>query len=335
MAYAIRGKVKGKEGGFFCYVDDQIVGELLFKKRHRYVLIVKSTTVQPNYKGLGLAQMLTDALRNYCINNKLIIRSECSYIDRVVQKDTVLLSMMEEGDSSPELIELLQESSDPSRSAILQRFFKTGSGEYGYGDVFLGVDMPTLRKILKEMMPISLATIKELWQSKYHECRVLGFLALARRMKYAETSSERRHLYELYIQHSDRCNNWDLVDQSAPTIVSAYLLGLAEKERLDLLEALGQQDHLWRQRISIVGTHGLVRLGYHREALHLCQVLMNHKHDLIHKAIGWTLREVGKRCGEELLTEWLDRYATKLPRTALRYALERLSPEQRTHYMYL
>lgn len=311
-------------------------GYLLFSIEDRYHLCAYSTQVQPSYQGRGLAVRLVEALRDYCTEHRYILRPECSYVAKLTERDPSLARLLDDQpDYSAELIDILKENASEERTKILQWFFKTAPGQYGHGDIFLGIDAPTMRKLYKQVLPINTATMTALWRSPLHEVRSLGYQALVDKALRAESDAERTRLYSLYIGQSAGCNNWDLVDTTAPTMLSIYYRVHGLEACLSEMLRLAETGDLWLQRIAIVGTLGLIREGEATPTIRLAEKLIDHPHDLIHKAIGWMLREMGKRLGEGLLTDWLDGYATRLPRTALRYALERLSPELRSHYMKL
>lgn len=215
----------------------------------------------------------------------------------------------------------------------LSRFFKTGPGEYGEGDCFLGVRVPETRRIVKEYK-ISATTddVKRLTESRYHEVRLAGFLCL---IDLYESARRRKHnpekYVELYLSLIERGNNWDLVDLVAPKILGDYLVGHTEERKI--LYDLAAKDSLWHQRVAMVSCWSLIRVGEFDDALRLAEGFLDHRHDLMHKASGWMLREIGKRGGEDELLAFLDKYAPSMPRTMLRYAIERLSQVQRKHYM--
>ncbi len=231
------------------------------------------------------------------------------------------------------LVEEFAKLADPKQAQILQGFFKTGKGEYGEGDIFLGIRVPQIRAFAKAGQPWTMPTIKALLKRKEHEARFLGFIILVEQMKRTKDKACQQEIYDCYMAHREFCNNWDLVDVSAPTILPTYLQDKARKERLELLLKLARTEHLWSQRISMVSCLGFMRQGSAEETLVLAEELLGHKHDLMHKAVGWMLREMGKRLDEGLLIDFLDKHIAQMSRTTLRYAIERLSPELRQYYL--
>ena len=217
----------------------------------------------------------------------------------------------------------------PKKAQFLQRFFKTGKGEYAEGDIFLGIVVPIVRNIAKANRLTPLSELEILIKSEYHEARLTALLIMIEQFKRAD-EAEQSLLYTFYLNHTTYINNWDLVDVTCLHIVGKYLL---TRDR-SILYTLAESSLLWDQRIAIVSTITFIRNREFFDTFALAEKLMTHKHDLIHKAIGWMLREVGKR-DKEALCEFLDRYTLKLPRTSLRYAIERLTPEERSYYMKL
>lgn len=217
---------------------------------------------------------------------------------------------------------------DPEKQRILPRFFKTGKGEYGEGDRFLGVTVPHIRQVAKRHRDASLEEIDALLQSPWHECRFCALVLLVDRFTRASAAEERARLYAFYLQRTDRINNWDLVDASAPRIVGGYLL---DRSRDDLYR-LADSPRLWDQRIAVVANWCLIRHGEYADLLALAEKLLHHPHDLMHKAIGWMLRELGKR-DRDLLVQFLEKHRLEMPRTMLRYAIEKFSPEERANFL--
>lgn len=216
---------------------------------------------------------------------------------------------------------------NPAKAKFLQRFFKTGAGQYAEGDVFLGLIVPLTRSIAKFNKNTPLSELGKLMSSEYHEARLCALLIVVLRFKKA-CPEERKELYDFYLAHARRINNWDLVDVTSPHIVGAYLL---DKERSKLYE-LANSDSLWEQRIAMVSTVAFIRNGEFSDTFALAEHFMTHGHDLMHKAVGWMLREVGKR-DRGLLTDFLEINATTLPRTALRYAIEHYPQEERQYFL--
>ena len=228
------------------------------------------------------------------------------------------------------IIDELQSVASTEKAAHLSRFFKTGPGEYGEGDSFLGIPVPLTRNIAKANIDTPLEELQILLHSPWHEARLCALLILVERFKKKKTTYEERcNIYQFYLKNTQHCNNWDLVDLSCPTIVGGYLL---HQTYHSLLYRLAESDNLWEQRIAIVSTIALIRHDQFDDTIALSRKLMNHKHDLMHKAVGWMLREIGKR-NRDILTEFLDEYATRLPRTALRYAIEHYPEEERQAFL--
>lgn len=224
--------------------------------------------------------------------------------------------------------ELAKFASD-SDAAHLQRFFKTGVGEYGEGDQFIGVRVPDIRAVCKKFKELPLAETKKLIESPIHEHRMLGLIILT--LQYPR-SADKKAIYELYIEELSKgyVNNWDLVDVTCRAVVGEYL----RNDRAKLYE-LAKSDNLWERRVAIISTFPYIASGDATTSLELATMLLHDTHDLMQKAVGWTLREVGKRCDRQLLLDFLDEHAATMPRTALRYAIEHLPEETRQYYLRL
>lgn len=221
----------------------------------------------------------------------------------------------------------LKEFVNPEKAAFFPRFFKTGKGEYGEGDRFLGVIVPHQRKVAKEFKTLARHETEKLLYDPIHECRLTAILILVGQFEKG-TADEQKEIYEFYLKHIRQVNNWDLVDASAHKIVGAYLLDQPRKK----LYQLAKSKHLWSQRVAMVATYWFIKRDDYGETLDLADLLLTHEHDLIHKAVGWMLREMGNR-DEGLLTDFLKSRYRKMPRTMLRYAIEKLSKEQRRRYL--
>jgi 3-methyladenine DNA glycosylase AlkD len=217
---------------------------------------------------------------------------------------------------------------DPEKAKLLQGFFKTGPGEYGEGDLFLGLTVPTQRIIAKKYFSkLTLKETEELLHSKYHEFRLTALIILT--YKFQKSSEiERKQIYEVYLRNTKWINNWDLVDVTTPRIVGEYLRGRDHSVLYDLAKS----KDLWEKRISILATFNFIAHHQFEDTLKISEILLNDKHDLIHKAVGWALREVGKR---NLSTEenFLNKYYQTMPRTMLRYAIEKFSEEKKKYYL--
>ena len=218
---------------------------------------------------------------------------------------------------------------DPDKAAFFQRFFKCGPGQYGEGDQFLGLSVPQVRSVLAAYRTLPVPECVALLQSPYNEARLLALLILvAQYQRKRASEAEREAVFDAYLAHRNRVNNWNLVDGSAPAIVGGHL---QQRDRA-LLYQLVESDSLWDRRIAVLATFAFIRTGDFSDTLRLCERLLTDREDLMHKACGWMLREVGKR-DEAALRAFLDAHAGKMPRTMLRYALERLPPDVRTGYM--
>jgi 3-methyladenine DNA glycosylase AlkD len=207
------------------------------------------------------------------------------------------------------------------------RFFKCGPGQYGEGDTFLGINVPTLRTLSKEFTPAPVAELIALLQSRWHEARLLALMILVRKYERGEDAI-RDEIYRSYLANTHRINNWDLVDASAPNIIGAHLLG---RDRTPLY-TLARSESLWERRIAIVATQHLIRHDKLDDTLRIAEILLDDRQDLIHKSSGWMLREVGQR-NQPLLERFLHKFAKRMPRTMLRYAIEKFTPELRAQYM--
>jgi len=208
-----------------------------------------------------------------------------------------------------------------------QRFFKTGKGEYGEGDIFLGIRVPLLRKLVKKYRGISITEVRKLLHSKFHEERLLAVLMLVQLFKSGDESVQKQ-VYDLYLENTEYINNWDIVDISASNIVGAHLY---EKDKAPLYD-LVQSKNLWERRIAIIATFYFIRQNEFDDTLKLAKILLNDKEDLIHKAVGWMLREVGKR-EIEFEEEFLQEHYKIMPRTMLRYAIEKFPETSRKMYL--
>ena len=221
----------------------------------------------------------------------------------------------------------LQALSDAEKREIFPKFFKAGKGEYGEGDRFLGVTVPNIRAIAKLHKDISIEEIRELIQSEWHEVRLCALIIMVEKSKKKDEAL-RKELFNLYLSQTERINNWDLVDLSCRFIIGEYLL---DKSR-DILYQLAQSPLLWDNRIAIVSTYAFIRKGQLEDTYALSDLMMQHPHDLMHKAIGWMLREAGKR-NPERLYDYVMSHRADMPRTMLRYAIEKFSPKERAILM--
>lgn len=225
------------------------------------------------------------------------------------------------------IISDLQALSDAEKQEIFPKFFKAGKGEYGEGDRFIGVTVPNIRAIAKLHKDISIEEIRELILSEWHEVRLCALIIMVEKSKKKDESL-RKELFDLYLSQTKHINNWDLVDLSCRFIVGEYLL---DKSR-DILYQLAQSSLLWDNRIAIVSTYAFIRKGQLDDTYALSDLMMHHPHDLMHKAIGWMLREAGKRDANRLYN-YVMSHRADMPRTMLRYAIEKFSPEERSILM--
>lgn len=226
----------------------------------------------------------------------------------------------------------LQDLADDEKAKIMMRFFKTGKGEYGEGDIFLGISVPNQRLIAKEFyQQVSLNDIKNLLNSNIHEYRLTALLILV--LKYEKSKDElvRKDIIDFYLAQTSQINNWDLVDTSCYKILGHYCF---HQKREELLFELADSDDLWEKRIATVSTMYFIKQKSFSIVPEIVLKNLNHSHDLMHKANGWMLREMGKM-NEEKLIEFLDEYTLQMPRTTLRYALEKIDPILKDYYMKL
>lgn len=231
--------------------------------------------------------------------------------------------------SAEKLKEELIATGNERKAQELMRFFKTSKGSYGEGDIFIGVTVPVNRAITKKFLHLSPTELVELLHCEIHEVRLSALICMVEQYKSKKTTDLRRQeIVDIYIKNTRYINNWDLVDLSVYNIIGEHLL---HRDR-ELLYHWAESTLLWEQRMAIVATMCFVRHGEYDDTIAIARKLCYHPHDLIQKAVGWLLREVGKR-DEKRLTDFLDTHHTTLPRTLLRYAIERLSPMQRKHYM--
>lgn len=226
------------------------------------------------------------------------------------------------------IIQELASLATEEKRQVLPRFFKTGKGEYGEGDKFLGVVVPSTRIVAKRYKYTSLDELSSLLLSEWHEARLCALLIMVEQWKKAD-AHECKKLFDFYMSHTNRINNWDLVDLSAPTIVGGYLF---DKPR-DILYKLAESNCLWDNRIAIVSTFAFIKQKDSDDTYRLALKMMNHKHDLMHKAIGWMLRESGKRDDARRLFTFVDEHRHVMPRTMLRYAIEKFSDSERMYLM--
>jgi 3-methyladenine DNA glycosylase AlkD len=227
------------------------------------------------------------------------------------------------------ILKELQSVANPEKARFLQGFFKTGKGQYAEGDVLLGIVVPQTRDIVKRSPSLPFDEIQILLDSEYHEARLAGLLLLVKQFKKAKTEEERKAIFDFYLQNARKANNWDLVDVTCRDVVGEYLLNKIDRS---ILYRLAESDNLWEQRMAIVSTWTFIKNRQFDDTLVLAEKLLNHKHDLMHKAVGWMLREVGKKDRKPLI-DFLEIHHAKMPRTALRYAIEHFTSDERFYFM--
>lgn len=227
---------------------------------------------------------------------------------------------------SEEIVNRLKLISDKKKTKVLQRFFKTGPGEYGEGDIFWGISVPNIRNVAKNYSDISLPEIEALVRHPVHEVRFCGLLLLMQKAKKDPQNS-----FKIYLKNTKYINNWDLVDLSAEHIVGAYLFNKNKK----ILRKLVKSKSLWERRIAIISTYYFIKKKKSKITLDLTKNLLKDKYAIIHKAVGWMLREVGNKCSQETEEKFLQKFAAKMPRVMLRYAIEKFSQEKKTYYLGL
>ncbi len=217
----------------------------------------------------------------------------------------------------------LKKVANPEKALVLQKFFKTGPGEYGEGDIFLGVVVPDTRKIVKKYLDLDKKDILKLLRSRIHEERLAALLLLINRFNF-----EKEKIFQLYLKNTKYINNWDLVDLSADKIIGGYLF---DKPK-DILFKLASSRNIWERRIAIIATFNFIKRNRFKETLEISEILLQDDHELIQKAVGWMLREVGKR-NMSLEEKFLKKHHKKMPRTMLRYAIEKFPEKTRKYYL--
>lgn len=230
--------------------------------------------------------------------------------------------------NAPEIITELERLGNTEKAAHLSRFFKTGQGEYGEGDLFLGVIVPDQRAVAKKYITADRQTLETLLASPYHEVRLTALLILVYQFEKNKSEDFRQSCIDFYLSHTDRINNWDLVDLSCYKLLGVWL----QNRDRQILYTLAHSANMWEQRIAIVTCMHFVRQGDFGDCLAIAELLLHHPHDLIHKAVGWLLRETGKK-DRRVLTDFLSTRYTVMPRTMLRYAIEHFPEEERRRYL--
>ena len=226
----------------------------------------------------------------------------------------------------------LTKAADKNKVVILQRFFKTGPGDYGEGDVFLGIIVPQQRAIVKKYAArIKFPEIQKLLDSKFHESRLIALLILVDQYEKNKEPLNRKKIVDFYLKNTKRINNWDLVDLSVYKILGDWLL--INRAKIKILDRFTVSKNLWERRMAMIATYAFIKKGKTEEVIKIAERLLDDSHDLIHKAVGWMLREMGKRASEPALLKFLNTHKDRMPRTALRYAIEKLQLEQRKYYL--
>lgn len=223
----------------------------------------------------------------------------------------------------------LQAFADPEKAIILSRFFKTGKGEYGEGDQFIGVKVPEQRKVAQKHKDISLKEVEQLLKNPIHEYRLTALLILT--YKFPKSSPlEKEEIIKFYLKNTSYINNWDLIDLSAPKLLGAYLLDKPSQRKI--LYQLAKSKSIWENRISMLATYTFIKNHDYSDTVKIAEILLHHEHDLIHKAVGWMLREVGN-IEQKPEEDFLKKHYKTMPRTTLRYAIEKFSETKRKFYM--
>ena len=249
--------------------------------------------------------------------------------------------------TAKDIIKYMESQHNDEQRKVLMRFFKTGPGEYGYGDEFLGLKVPQTREVVRAAWKdFPLEEVPELLMSRWHEVRLCGFLILVekfeklatKRLEHdAEAIKKRDEIVTMYLQYAEQANNWDLVDLSVHKIIGHWLLlptNLGDKDyKIKVLDDLAASPCLWKQRMSIVCSWKTSQQGDPSWCLRYAEIHLHHSHDLMHKAVGWMLREMGKRVSMDLLREFLHQHAHEMPRTMLRYAIEKMPEKERQEWM--
>ena len=243
-----------------------------------------------------------------------------------------------------DIIEYMESLRNEQQRLHLMRFFKTEKGDYGEGDEFLGLKVPLTREVVKHVEDLPLQELPTLLKNQYHEIRLCGFLILVRdfeklvskRLTNDESAiNQRDTIVSMYLELADYANNWDLVDLSAPKIIGRWaMLPTHLGNQRDMIDSLAYSNSLWRKRISMVCTWMTSRMGDPSWCLRYAEIHLHHPHDLMHKAVGWMLRELGKQVSMDLLRDFLHLHVHEMPRTTLRYAIEKMSVEERNYWMH-
>ncbi len=226
------------------------------------------------------------------------------------------------------MLQEFRKQKNPEKALVLQRFFKTGPGDYGEGDKFHGIVVPIIRKFSKKYIELSMSDLEKVIQSQWHEERLLALLILVLQYQRTDDIKTQKKIYQFYVKHQKFINNWDLVDLTAPHIVGHFLF---DKDKSVLIK-WADSKLLWRRRVAVLATFYFIRQNQFNETLKLAKQLLKDKEDLMHKSVGWMLREIGKR-DVKVLENFLQKYRSKMPRTMLRYAIEKFPEKKRKAYL--
>ena len=245
--------------------------------------------------------------------------------------------------TAKELISYMESLKDDAQRKVLMGFFKTGPGEYGEGDEFIGLKVPQTREVVKQVKDLPMSEIPNLLACQWHEVRLCGLLLLVsmfeeqtkKRIVNTEIATRKRdEIITMYLRHAEQANNWDLVDLSAPKILGHWLLlPTFLGDKMKIIDELAMSDDLWRKRMSMVCTWKTTQMGDPSWCLRYAEMHLHHPHDLMQKAVGWMLREMGKRVSMELLRDFLHQHVHEMPRTTLRYAIEKMDDAERAMWM--
>jgi len=256
-----------------------------------------------------------------------------------------ITSQDKELNTSEQVIDCMSNMADERQAQHLMRFFKTAPDSYGYGDKFLGIKVPDTRRVVSQCKHLPFSEVNQLLASQWHEVRLCGLLVLVaqfeafctrRLLSDSNAIAQRDAIVRFYLEHTTCANNWDLVDLSVYKILGRWLTvpsSFSDGEKLKIIDGLAASDNLWEQRMSVVCTMEPLKHGDASFTLRYSRWHLHHSHDLMHKAVGWLLREMGKRVNVDLLRDFLKEHASEMPRTMLRYAIERMSDEERKQWM--
>lgn len=326
-------KVKGNHGRISLISKGLEAGYLTFDIEDQRKLIAHHTVVHEDYRGQGWAKQLAEALAAYSVKHKYLVEPVCAYIRSLSERGGLLTTRLEYYSAADEILQRLEQGGDEQQAKALARFLQASPGGYGEGDLFYGWYVPDLRALLKEYKNLSRATLHDLWLSPYHEARQIACFAIADWAERASSDESRAAVYDFYMAHAERCNNWDLVDSSVRSVFACYWLTKDPSTRRQALLKLADNPNLWVQRIAVVGTYGFICSGLYDDTFALVLHLKTHRHDLIQKAMGWMLREICKRIGADVLRGFLYEHADELPRTTLRAAIELFDKAERQVYL--